>query len=210
MGLYTQPDYKLEEVKTLDQEKEIMLEKLRKIDENEFILNKIKAKRKVVLREGDIFVLEPIKNYFLFGRIIRAGDENSKIGRIPDAAVVFIFSKGFDSFKNVPEEFDYSDILIGPEIVEKGYWTRGWFYTVKNVPLSKKEKNLKYCFYDLNRASKKVYYDEMGNRLDDKPETTLISRFGINTSIGILYSIKEAWILRGEFELSQIETMENG
>ena len=75
------------------------------------ILYRIKAQKKINLKEGDIFTLEPLKNRYLFGRVLKVSTEKEKFFHEANAAVVFIFPQLYDNYANVPDEFQYNQIL---------------------------------------------------------------------------------------------------
>ena len=91
-------------------------------------LHVIKRKRKIEINVGDIFVLQPRENLYFYGKVIKTNiqvsDERSFLyGK----QTVMIFKcksndMGIDSFRP-----NYDDLLIQPSIVDRSYWTQGYF-----------------------------------------------------------------------------------
>lgn len=182
---------------------EELMEQLLKQDNDNFILNKIKTKRNMQLQVGDVFVLEPIKGKYLFGRIVEVGSSDYRIARAQDTAVVFIYDELHTDMRDVPDSFETQKLLITPQIVDRGYWTRGWFYTVDNKPLTEIEQKLSYGFFYPTRDGM-AYVDSSGENLMPFSEKMMLSSFGINTDIGILFKIKKQWVVEGKYELAGV------
>ena len=108
---------------------------------NYYQLKTIKRKRSEI-NKGDVFVLSPREGIYFYGKVLDAKIKHPiRREYSSDLYVVFIFkcktkNISIDDFKP-----NYNELLIGPVIVDKGYWTLGLFYTVGNIPLTKEEKN---------------------------------------------------------------------
>lgn len=163
--------------------------KLDELDEmlvNDYQLKIIKRKR-VYPQKGDVFLLNPKGDIYFWGVVI-----NNHINNIngEDLLLVLIFNErtSLDEEKNFVVNVD--NLLIKPSIVGKGYWTRGYFYTIDNIDLQGLE--IDYGFYDIIDAK---YYDEYENEMDHVPK--LLGVFGVSTISGIAYNVNWEMIILG-------------
>ena len=103
-------------------------------------------------------------------------------------------------FKEVDKEYESMDIdvkdlelenlLYYPEIVDKGYWSRGYFYNIgKQIEIP---DDLDYGFYSIG---KECYVDEYKNRISRRPK--LLGIYGVATGTGVAYYINRELILKG-------------
>ena len=156
----------------------------------------IKRKRKVEIDVGDIFVVSPRKNLYFYGKVIKTNihteNENSFI---EGKQTVLIFKcknkdMGLNSF--VP---NYNDLLIQPSIVDKSYWTQGYFFTIGNIPLTQEDNNLDYGFYFPGFIGDEMgnFCTEEGEAIEGQPKNFGI--YGITTITGIFTRIEQSLIL---------------
>ena len=173
----------------LTQEDKEKIDLLYEIDPKEFQLRVIKRKR-IRPQEGDVFVLSPREDMYFYGKVLK-----SNIERIDNNSwmegknVIAIFNCktrdiSLDNYKP-----NYDDLLIRITIVDYNYWTRGYFYTIANIPLNDYEKNLDYGFFDIDFGK---FYKETGERLNHKPK--IFGMEGITTIIGIARKIESEFI----------------
>ena len=173
----------------LTQEDKEKIDLLYEIDPKEFQLRVIKRKR-IRPQEGDVFVLSPREDMYFYGKVLK-----SNIERIDNNSwmegknVIAIFNCktrdiSLDNYKP-----NYDDLLIRITIVDYNYWTRGYFYTIANIPLNDYEKNLDYGFFDIDFGK---FYKETGERLNHKPK--IFGMEGITTIIGIAIEIESEFI----------------
>ena len=173
----------------LTQEDKDKVDLLSEIDPKEFQLRVIKRKR-IRPQEGDVFVLSPREDMYFYGKVLK-----SNIERIDNNSwmegknVIAIFNCktrdiSLDNYKP-----NYDDLLIRITIVDYNYWTRGYFYTIANIPLNDYEKNLDYGFFDIDFGK---FYKETGERLNHKPK--IFGMEGITTIIGIARKIESEFI----------------
>ena len=87
-------------------------------------------------------------------------------------------------------ELDLENLLFYPQIVDKGYWSRGYFYNIgKQIEIP---NELDYGFYDV---VDEYYVDEYGNRILKCPK--LLGIDGVATGTGVAYKINRELILKG-------------
>ena len=151
-------------------------------------LLRLKRARKPVFSDGDIFVLSPVEGMYLYGRILQAKINNPDDDWMSEGMLVFIFKtksrdKSPDNFK-----LDYGNVLIGPEVVPRQYWTCGFFETVGNIPLTQEEKKLDYGFFnwDLDREIG-CFMKPSGKIILHEPK--FLEQYGICTLSGIYSEI---------------------
>ena len=111
-------------------------------------------------QEGDVFTLQPQKNIFYYGKVIRTNLKSAD-SFINGMTLIYIYDC-FSNGKVVPEHFDEEELLIAPIIVNNQLWIKGYFETIDNVPVSEKEINLEFGFWDLLT---KRYVDIQGKKL---------------------------------------------
>lgn len=160
------------------------LDELEQKDFKEYQLKIIKRK-KTYPRKGDVFLIEPVEGIFFWGIVI-----NNHICNIngEDLLVVMIFKERVYDTKHCKWQVNTRNLLIEPCIVGKEYWTKGFFYTVDNIIVEKKE--LSYGFYCIFENK---YYDEWGKELEYVPD--LIGTYGVLTISGIAYKINVELII---------------
>ena len=169
------------------QSKEVR-EKLDALDEQnprEYQVKIIKRKR-IIPQKGDVFVVSPREGAYYSGVVISAGIEISDTY----SSVVFILDKEYESMDIDVAELDLENLLFYPQIVDKGYWSRGYFYNIgKQIEIP---NELDYGFYNV---VDEYYVDEYGNRILKCPK--LLGIYGVATGTGVAYKINRELILKG-------------
>lgn len=148
---------------------------------------RIIKKKKQYPQIGDIFKINPLDEFFLYGIVI-----NNHINNIngEDLLLILIFKEGVDIKESVRNGVNCDDILIPPQIVGKEYWTRGYFYNIEHYVGKISASN--YGFY---RLIDKDFLDEYGNRIEKEPE--LLGLFSVVTTVGIARKIRRELIIEG-------------
>lgn len=159
-------------------------EKLERLDLqniSEYQLKVIKRKR-IYPEKGDVFLVEPKEGIYFWGVVM-----NNHVCNIngEDLLVISIFKERVDNTEKI-EKVDYDNLLIGPCIVGKEYWTKGYFYTIKNMDCGKCD----YGFYSIGKGE---YFDEYGNVLRKEPQ--MLGTYGVVTISGIAYKINVELIM---------------
>lgn len=161
--------------------------KLDRLDDmyiNEYQLQPIKRK-KIYPESGDIFKVCPYENIEYFGIVVN-NHVNNNNGE--DLIVVFVFKSGIDIEQSIKSGIKKEDLLIGPEIVGKEYWTRGYFFNVRHTEIQANN----YGFYSIGKGK---FFDEYGNDIYEEPY--LLGTYGVATISGIAYSINQELIING-------------
>lgn len=130
-------------------------------------------------QEGDIFVLQPQKMVFYFGKVIQT-DLKTIDSFIKGMTLIYIYEYSRHDkvlLKNLEEE----NLLIAPMIVNNQPWSRGYFETIGNVPVSEKEKKLEFAFWDVLREE---YVDLYGQVVKNRPKYCSIYGLGSYGSVG--------------------------
>lgn len=115
--------------------------------------------------EGDVFVLQPQKNLFYFGKVIRTNLKSTD-SFINGMTLIYIYD-GTCNEKVVPRHFDEGELLIAPIIVNNQPWIKGYFEFVENISVSERERNLEFGFWDVLRQE---YVDIQGKKIREKPK----------------------------------------
>lgn len=162
---------------SLSSEKKEKLRILEEQDLKEYQLNVIKRKR-IKPQRGDLFVVSPREDMFFWGVVI-----NSDINvQGDDFYTVFILKDRARGPEDTNIPTDITNLLIGPSIVGRWYWNKGFFYNV-GIDITIPD-NLDYGFYSV---MDKRYVDEYDNPIEREPELVGIS--GLSTGSGIAYEI---------------------
>lgn len=81
------------------------------------------------------------------------------------------------------------NILVGPCIVGKEYWTKGFFgrtdINIQDIP------QFSYGFYYIGKSK---YVNEFGNEIFEKPD--MVESFGVATITGIAYKVRKELIIQ--------------
>lgn len=106
------------------------------------------------------------------------------------SSVVFILDKEYENMDIDVEDLNLENLLYYPEIVDKGYWSRGYFYNIgKRIEIP---NDLDYGFYSLGEE---CYVDEYRNKISRCPK--LLGIYGVATGTGVAYYINRELILKG-------------
>lgn len=163
------------------------LDELYNASSKEYQFNVVKKSRKHSTR-GDVFVINPINDLFLYGVVL-----NSNINNIcgDDLYVIIILKERAEINKKKEIRLITDNILVGPCIVGKEYWTRGFFgrtdITIKDIP------QFNYGFYYIGKSK---YVDEFGNEIFEKPD--MVESFGVATITGIAYKVRKELIIHSD------------
>jgi len=116
------------------------------------------------LAPGQIFVMLPRDDKYLFGRVISTV---AKWGPSASANLIYVFKVRSDS-KIPPDssELRANRLLIAPLIINRLPWSRGYFETIATRPLVEGDVLKRHCF----RSSYGRYYDEQSRELSAPSE----------------------------------------
>ena len=116
-------------------------------------------------RQGDVFVVRPFQDTFYYGKVIQT-NIHSKQSFVNGMFLIFIYDK-MSITPQIPCNLDTSNLLIAPTIVNRLGWSRGYFETICNFPITERERNVSFGFWDF---LKKCFVDVEGNVLNRKPD----------------------------------------
>ena len=136
-------------------------------------------------REGEVFVIEPIKNMYFFAKVIKTQiqiDDSIMNG----GHLVYIF-KQTDNPMDIPEFFDPNNLVIPPQIIDNKGWKKGHFQTIGVQQVTNQEHQLNYGFWDIE--SEKLVNEE-GKELELQPD--IHTDFGISSYGSIVDELIEA------------------
>jgi len=154
--------------------------------ENERKLNlKILKPTKVKPKEGDIFVLEPVKGTYYFGRII-IGAIKSKFALMNGMPLIYIYNIAKDNKDYDDIVFNKENLLLPPIITNYSPWIHGYFETVGNKPVNKDDVLKQHCFH---RDLVNEYVNESGDKLWRKHEPC--GKYGLASYKGIDWEISK-------------------
>lgn len=172
---------------------QIKIKELDKKEPKDYQLNVIK-KVKNKPNEGDVFLVSPRKGIYYYGRVLKTDIKHIKNDIfIHGKNVVFIFKSKTKTLDISNYSQNYEELLTGPEIVDITYWTKGYFYTIANIPIDDYEKELDYGFYSIGKGK---FFKEDGYELMHQP--LILGTYGIATITGIARNIEKELIINPE------------
>jgi hypothetical protein len=138
-------------------------------------LRKLRPSRKAP-RPGDIFVLQPKGHPYYFGRIITT-DASSQGTRTGYRSILIYIYKAHSKSKHQIPPLDKRKLLIPLTFINRLPWSRGYFETVTNLPLTPTDVHKVHCFQEIRRPPK--YFDEFANPLPRR--TTPCAYLGLSS-----------------------------
>lgn len=144
----------------------------------------------VTPKEGDIFVVQVVKNKYLYGKVISTNvqlyDDSNKI---QSELVVVIYRYSSDKI-HVPDfSLRLDDLLIKPLLQTKFFFNSGFAKIIANQDLTEEEKEIDLGFGIGNR-----YFDVYGNDLNGEPKykgVLIVEGLGIAFDIARILTIDE-------------------
>ncbi len=133
-------------------------------------------------QEGDVFVLQPIKDMFYYGKVIQT-NLRSVNSFINGMTLIYIYKHCSKNNKEIPNELENEELLIPPVIVNHQPWRKGYFETVGNVGVTERDRNIDFAFW---RISTEKYVDINGQviMLDRKPKYRSVYGLGSYGIVG--------------------------
>lgn len=131
-------------------------------------------------QEGDVFVLQPIKDVFYFGKVIQTSLK-SVDSFINGMILIYIYQCSSNN-KVIPNDLDNKELLIAPVIVNHQPWRKGYFETVGNAGVSERDRNIDFAFWNV---LKEEYVDINGRVVILNNEPKYRSIYGLG-SYGIV------------------------
>lgn len=116
------------------------------------------------LREGDVFLLQPLPGTFYCGKIVRL-KVASRDSFVNGMSLIYIYDRRVPG-RGVPADLDAAPLLIPPVVINRLPWSRGYFETVGNLPVTERERRLSFGFRD---AARKRFVDAGGRPLAKEP-----------------------------------------
>ena len=110
-----------------------------------------------LLKAGDIFVMRPPMDGYLFGRVI---DVDANLFGFGKGILLYIY-KTRSALKVPVPVLLRDEMLVPPVITNRLAWTRGYFENVEYRPLTSSDRLPQHCF----KNSFGKYFDEKGNTL---------------------------------------------
>ncbi len=133
---------------------------------------------------GDIFALSCKEGEYYFGKVLESFEMWET-----NVQVIVIYSQVLKDLNVDFEKFDFNNILLTPEIVFDGYWKKGLFKNIINIPLTPNDKNLDYGFFTMNPLNEYGYFvDSKEEELDHIPQFYKI--YGVSNIYAIYQSIQ--------------------
>lgn len=168
--------------------------------ETRSILDKIKDPEKYQLKvikrtrpklsKGDVFILNPFGEVYFYGVVLNTNIDDDTLGR--NLICVCILKRYSNELgKTICIKDIEEDVLVGPCIINKSYWTNGMFY---NIGINIEELNLDYGFYSI---MKNCYVNEYEKELNKVPRYLTV--FSLTTMTGIAYYLTYELVIDNSF-----------
>ncbi|WP_285946519.1 immunity 26/phosphotriesterase HocA family protein [Thomasclavelia cocleata] len=143
-----------------------------------------------VPKKGDIFVVQPIENIYYYGKVI--DDLHKCVYGIESAWPLIYIYNNCSTKIELPDKL--TDILVAPIITNYGPWTKGYFYTIGNIPITDEEKQMDCGFKDFPITDFKnenpFFRNIYGERIDYEPQFS--TSFGLCSYKGVNFEICKA------------------
>ncbi|GAA0256179.1 hypothetical protein GCM10010492_66340 [Saccharothrix mutabilis subsp. mutabilis] len=99
---------------------------------------------------GDLFVLSPRDDLYVFGRVISDQARWAQVDpQIPPVNLIYVHRYTSPVVEVPPDaELQAGTLLISPTMVNNLPWSRGYFQTIANIPLRPGERLAVHCFRD--------------------------------------------------------------
>ncbi|PTX47371.1 immunity protein 26 of polymorphic toxin system [Melghirimyces profundicolus] len=136
-------------------------------------------------KPGDVFVIQPKKGVYYYGRVIRTKMPN-KNPMMRGWNLIYIYKVPTEKIV-MPDQLNERGLLIPPKIVNNQGWLKGYFQTIGSIPLQEEDYVKDYGFWD---AFTKTFVDEEGNKLDFKPK--MYSDYGVGSYGSVAYDVQQA------------------
>lgn len=114
---------------------------------------------------GDVFVMQPRKDRFIFGRVILVDLPSGK-APIPGSNLIYIYRWMSESKQPNMEQLSRHNLLIPPIYINRLPWSKGYFETVARLELQAEDVLERHCFRRFNGD----YFNEVGERLQEPVE----------------------------------------
>jgi hypothetical protein len=122
----------------------------------------ILKKTRSLPREGDIFVMRPPDEKFLYGRVISTDAPGPTRG---GCVLIYIYTPRTEHKLPVPN-LSAKQLLVAPILTNNLPWTRGYFECVEQRPVERRDRLAQNCFKDWRGR----YLDENGTELSSPTE----------------------------------------
>ena len=157
---------------------------------------KVIKKTRPNIETGDVFLLSPREGVYFYGKVLKSKIKTINNDTFVEGKQTILIFKCKTQTPTMDNFYPYySDLLIEPSIVDKSYWTKGYFYTIGNVPLSDMELNLDYGFYKSGIPGIRDgwFCTEEGEKLKEEPK--LMGIYGVATITGIAAGVETELIM---------------
>lgn len=115
-------------------------------------------------KTGDVFVLQPQKGDYCYGKVIQAKIK-SQYATFNGWHLIYVYNYiTHDIVSHI--HIDNTPLLIAPMIINNRPWTMGYFETLFNSSVTDYDKSIDFGFWDVLR---KKCFDIHGNEISRKP-----------------------------------------
>ena len=116
---------------------------------------------------GDVFVIQPKEGDYYFGKVIQTNIQG-KNRNFQGMNLIYMYNC-YSQAKEIPANLDEHEFLFAPTVMNFQGWLQGYFETIGNQPVTVREANVDYGFFDDFETQDKFYNLE-GERIQHKPK----------------------------------------
>jgi hypothetical protein len=118
-------------------------------------------------KNGDIFVVQPNSKVYYYGHVIETNIQ-SKNPFINGMCLVFIYNyKTNELLLPGIKDLERNGLLIPPVVVNYRGWTKGYYFTIGNLPSEQIKTKYDYGFWS---TITRRYYSLTGEELKHRPQ----------------------------------------
>jgi len=112
-------------------------------------------------RDGDVFVMMPPDEKYVFGRVMGADLPRSR-APMPEATLIYVYRWRSQWKEPDRDQLNARGLLLPPIFINNLPWSKGYFETIGNSPLRGDDWLSQHFFWD---ALREVFVDENGRAL---------------------------------------------
>jgi hypothetical protein len=135
-------------------------------------------------KEGEVFVIQPSKDLFFYGKVIKTQIQLSD-PIMNGGHLIYIFNHSSKTLE-MPEYLNPNNLLIPPQIINNQGWSKGYFKTLGIQQVTDEERQIDFGFFDI---VSKGFVNEEGVRLNCKPK--VYGDFGLGSYGTVSFVLKK-------------------
>jgi hypothetical protein len=135
-------------------------------------------------KEGEVFVIQPSKDLFFYGKVIKTQIQLSD-PIMNGGHLIYIINHSSKTLE-MPEYLNPNNLLIPPQIINNQGWSKGYFKTLGIQQVTDEERQIDFGFFDI---VSKGFVNEEGVPLNRKPK--VYGDFGLGSYGTVAFALKK-------------------